>query len=225
MDPAASFNFDGDDDKEELDSDLLEVPSSPKPGNPLKILLKGYQDRLEKNPLVTKSITCACVSALGSLLSHVNDNNPQGPSPSGNKPPTATKLQQLAEIAAFALYGGLVGGPLTHFWNQWLEREAGSTSWKVLVDQLIAQPPMLFLMHVVLDMAGAAVQELPKAWNRSLQKTGQSVVMSWRFWPLAVYIITRFAKKERHLTIGTHVAALYWMSKIARQRSNSGIRY
>ena len=121
-------------------------------------------------------------------MSHVH-GNPHKPIPSGNRTPSTTKLQQLAEIAAFALYGGLVGGPLTHYWNQWLDKHQQEQSWKVLVDQLLAQPPLLFLMHIVLDMAGAAVQELPRAWNRSLQKTGKSVVMSWRFWPLAIYLM------------------------------------
>ena len=202
MNSSASFNFDDASEDEGgnkmLQSYLPGLSSGDRSPalmkkNPLDIVLTAYLDHLEKNPLVTKSITCAIVSALGALLGNML-GVPQQVQPQ-NKPRNSksNQLQKLSEVAAFALYGGLVGGPLAHWWNQWLAhhftKQQLSTSWSLLVDQLIAQPPMLFLMHLVLDMAGAAIQEIPHAINRSWERTGHSLVMSWRFWPVAAYIV------------------------------------
>jgi hypothetical protein len=174
---------------------------------------KAYWDCLEENPLVTKSITCAIVSALGALLGNngllsaasqqnQNQTNSSTTKQQQGKTPPKDKsnllLHKISEVVAFAFYGGLVGGPLAHYWNQWLTSHhhhhrhtstVSSASWSLLIDQLIAQPPMLFLMHLVLDMTGAAVKELPLALHRSWERTGPSLVTSWRFWPVAVYVM------------------------------------
>jgi hypothetical protein len=185
MNSSASFNFDADEDPDD-DNRFGSRDLSESFLNSLDRWSKAYWDRLEENPLVTRSITCAIISALGALFGNGLGGG------SHNSKAKSRKLQKLSEVTAFALYGGLVGGPLAHYWNQWLTiqtRQQLSTSWSLLVDQLIAQPPMLFLMHLVLDMAGAAVQELPRALHRSFERTGQSLVMSWRFWPVAVYLM------------------------------------
>ena len=198
MNSADSFKFeddaneDEDDDASEQEEQAISSQRLDFFQNPFDTMIQSYLDCLEDDPLVTKSVTCAVVSALGAILG----NLPLSQSEAQRKKQGSSNhsgLQKISEVCAFALYGGLVGGPLTHFWTQWLERNVRkahrSTSWSLLVDQLIAQPPMLFLMHLTLDMAGAAFREAPRAWNRSLERTGQSVVASWRFWPAAVYIM------------------------------------
>jgi hypothetical protein len=186
MNHSDSYNFD--DDQEDSDEELkmCDPVTSPNiPQSPLDILLNAYSRRLETHPVQTKAIACSIVSALGALIGNL------GSSSKRTNRQKMSSLQKLSEVCAFALYGGLVGGPMAHFWNQWLDEniKIKSTSWGLLMDQLIAQPPMLFLMHVVLDMAGSAVHELPAAWSRSMQRTGRSVVSSWRFWPAAIYIM------------------------------------
>ena len=196
-----SFKFDeaSDDDSGSEDS------SSDEETTPVKLssqklfdsFLQSYQNLLKDQPLLRKSLSCALVCALGSTFGnlHLTSNNSKTTGPPRRKAlsNSLTNLQRFSEIGAFALYGGLVGGPMTHFWTRWLERHAlsiyQSTSWNLLLDQLIAQPPMLLLMHLTLDMAGAAIREVPQAWNRSLERTGRSLVASWRFWPAAVYIM------------------------------------
>ena len=186
MSSSASFNFDDDDDDIGDTRKVIDPLAPPAIAiDPLDILLKAYMQRLEARPILTKAITSSVVSALGAIVGNA------GSSSKRTNRQAMSALQKLSEVCAFALYGGLVGGPLAHCWNEWLDKNVKikSTSWGLLVDQLIVQPPMLFLMHVVLDMAGAAVHELPVAWSRAMQRTGRSVVSSWRFWPAAVYIM------------------------------------
>lgn len=182
---SASYNFDDEEENDErANGDPLAPPTIPEQ-DPLDIIFKAYIHRLETRPVLTKAVACSVMSALGALLGNLGSTSKRT-----NRQPMSS-LQKLSEVCAFALYGGLVGGPMAHYWNQWLDSHVKikSISWGLLVDQLIAQPPMLFLMHVVLDMAGAAVHELPQAMSRSIQRTGRSVVSSWRFWPAAVYIM------------------------------------
>jgi hypothetical protein len=188
MNRADSYRFDASED----DEDEEEVsPCDANTQNLLDNLLKEYLNRLESQPLKTKSITCAIVSALGALLGNLQSKGTRNNSNAKNSDHSA--LHKISEIIAFAVYGGLVGGPLTHYWNQWLdsnsEKSATSASWNMILDQLVAQPPMLFVMHVLLDMTGSAIREIPRAWNRSLARTGPSVVLNWRFWPAAVYLV------------------------------------
>lgn len=169
--------------------------------------------------------------------------NPNKTAKSNNNNRQVSAVQTISFIIAFAMYGGLVGGPLTLFWTLWLEKRSNgsqmnrSTSWNLLLDQLVAQPPMLLLMHLTLDMAGAAIREIPRSWNRSLARTGQSVVASWRFWPAAIYLIHLFIFPPLYYcTVVVHVKTeekpyfycheyggglQYWMSRIARHRAQT----
>jgi len=230
-DESSSSSNGGNDDENSQDDSVSATATAIAATNArFQNMIQSYLNRLEDAPLVTKSITCALVSAFGALLS-LPFHSPRIRSSSGihhslKNPESSSALTKASEVCAFAVYGGLVGGPLTHCWTKWLERHADilpqSTSWNILMDQLIAQPPMLFLMHLTLDMAGAAVREAPSAWNRSLERTGQSVVASWRFWPAAVYLILyMFKKRKEKITIAMNLCGIYWMNKIARQRSET----
>ena len=52
--------------------------------------------------------------------------------------------------------------------DEWL-KESGpeSKSGAMLLDQLVAQPPRLLTMYVMVDLLRAALREIPTAWNRS----------------------------------------------------------
>ena len=200
MNSPNSFQFEEEDSSDSDDSQSDEEDEAMvrlQSQNPFDSALQAYLNFLEDQPLVGKSVTCAFVCALGAALGNVHTTTTSRTTKNGAPRRTTistskiSALQRVSEIGAFALYGGLVGGPLTHFWTQWLARNASSMhrSTSLLLDQLIAQPPMLFLMHLTLDMAGAALREGPQAWNRSFERTGQSLVASWRFWPAAVYIM------------------------------------
>lgn len=55
------------------------------------------------------------------------------------------------------------------------------------MDQLIAQPPRIFLTFILLDVLRAAIDKIPSAWERSSWILWDSVAASWAFWPVATY--------------------------------------
>lgn len=59
----------------------------------------------------------------------------------------------------------------------------------VLADQLIAQPPKLFIMFAFLEVTRAAIVSIPGGLSRSMMLVGKTVVDSWRFWPLSIYVL------------------------------------
>jgi hypothetical protein len=76
------------------------------------------------------------------------------------------------------------------FSNEFLDENFyDSPSQAVLVDQIIAQPPQLFLMLAFIEMSRAAISSLPSAISRSSSLLGASVADSWKFWPLSVYLL------------------------------------
>jgi hypothetical protein len=69
-----------------------------------------------------------------------------------------------------------------------------SMSQAMLVDQIIAQPPQLFLMFVVIEMSRSVMSRseivsIPNAINRSASILGANIVDSWRLWPVSVYLL------------------------------------
>jgi hypothetical protein len=185
-----SYTFLDDESEREGSHKIASAPSASISNLVCEGWLDAYLDRLQRYPLQTKAITCSIISALGAILGNFYSSDPR----LKHKKAESTTLQKVTEVISFAFYGGVVGGPMTHFWNQWLEdndimKSRHNKSWNMMLDQLVAQPPMLFLMHLILDMTGAALRELPRSWNRSIARTGPSAVLSWRFWPAAVYLM------------------------------------
>jgi len=70
-----------------------------------KTLLDKYNDALDSNPLLTKSATAALISGAGAAM--------------GSK--LTTKRVNWIGVLSFALHGGLVNGPLSHYWFKWLD--------------------------------------------------------------------------------------------------------
>lgn len=194
------------------------------------ILLREYWKFFNEKPVVAKAITSSIVGALGAMVTarkyhYPTNNNARNntihPRKLGRNEKFPSSIDWL-DVIAFTVHGGLVGGPISHYWNEWL-RDNGpeSQSMSMLFDQLMAQPPLLFIMYVFLDMTRAAVKEIPNALNRSTSTIGSTVALSWRFWPIVVYVMLRFLKKRKHYTIAMNVCSLYWISQLAQKRSLS----
>jgi hypothetical protein len=72
-----------------------------------KGFLEKYLKELDENPLRTRSLTFAVVGAVGSML-----GARKNPSKESRKRPTI----DWPEVLSFTLHGGLVAGPLSHYW-------------------------------------------------------------------------------------------------------------
>ncbi|KAG1693433.1 hypothetical protein DVH05_023516 [Phytophthora capsici] len=94
-----------------------------------------YQLELRTHPLRTKAVTSAGVAMLGEVLGHMLKHKTlRGLSP--------------RQMLAFFAFGGVVTGPVLHFWYEYLETQRMTTekltpNKKLLLDRLLFTPPMV----------------------------------------------------------------------------------
>jgi hypothetical protein len=159
-------------------------------------LLTKYNRALDKHPLIVKSLTAALVQGLGAVLASMivkgdNSNGSKRHATAIGSTITKTNHQPLinwVDVFAFALHGGLINGPVGHYWFEWLSKHGPSSSlYSMLIDQLVVQPPLLAFMFVFLDATRAALRELKPSLGRTLHTVGPTIQKSWRFWPVAVF--------------------------------------
>lgn len=186
--------------------------------------LNAYNRILDRHPLRTKMITSAIVSAfgsaLGSYLSSAN-NDTTKPRRSGRKESLFSKINWV-DVLSYAIHGGLINAPLSHYWFEWLSVNGPSSNTaSVLVDQLVVQPPLLVLMFVCLDVCRANIRATihqfreAKVVSNALTNVGPTVVASLRFWPFAVYLTFKYLKKK-HYTVALNLCSVAWTVYLSR---------
>ena len=112
--------------------------------------LNRYNRLLDRYPLRTKMCTSFVVSAFGSSLGSYLSNSAKherAKSRSEQHPGGACegKTQiNWVDVISFAIHGGLINAPISHYWFEWLSVNGPSSNTaSVLVDQLVVQPPLL----------------------------------------------------------------------------------
>ncbi|XP_076472951.1 peroxisomal membrane protein 2-like [Babylonia areolata] len=151
-----------------------------KKGNILERALKEYVRLLQQRPVLTKSVTSACVSGLSATISQLIVADP------------ASKGRiNWRNIFAYASFGFVMSGPLFHHLYAFLEKylPAGSPSSslrRLLFDRLIFTPPYLaiflyWLARVEGQGQEAAIQRLKATYWTILK-------MNWVVWTLIQYI-------------------------------------
>ncbi|KAL9191477.1 hypothetical protein ACHAXT_001183 [Thalassiosira profunda] len=113
--------------------------------------LSRCNNLLDRYPLQTKMITSFCVSAFGSALGSYlsasakenrTSKSNNGKCKAGHKPMLA-KVNWV-DVLAYAIHGGLINAPISHYWFEWLSANGPSSNTaSVLVDQVVVQPPLL----------------------------------------------------------------------------------
>lgn len=105
--------------------------------------LNKYNKMLDRCPLRTKMCTAFVVSAFGSALgSYLSARAKEERTRSQNKP--ALLKINWVDVLSYAIYGGLINAPISHYWFEWLALHGPSSNTaSVLVDQLAVQPPLL----------------------------------------------------------------------------------
>lgn len=112
--------------------------------------LNRYNRLLDRYPLRTKMCTSFVVSAIGSSLGSYLSNSAKherAKSRSEQHPGgTCEGKTQInwVDVISFAIHGGLINAPISHYWFEWLSVNGPSSNTaSVLVDQLVVQPPLL----------------------------------------------------------------------------------
>ena len=208
-----------------------EYPLSGSSSNPNNItspseLLNAYNKILDEHPLRTKMITSAVVSAFGSALgSFLSSSANSTRRTSSRKSDSVFSRINWVDVLSYALHGGLINAPLSHYWFEWLSANGPSSNTaSVLVDQLVVQPPLLVLMFVCLDVCRANIRATinqfreARVVSNALTNVGPTVVASWRFWPFAVYLTFKYLKKK-HYTVALNLCSVAWTVYLSRGSS------
>lgn len=169
--------------------------------------------------MATSFAVSAFGSALGSYLSSLD----------GKKSPNQGRPRQpridWIEVFSYAIHGGLINAPISHYWFEWLsEHGPGSDTKSVLVDQLVVQPPLAVLMFTCLDVIRASLKAATSQFleagvvSKAIQNAAPAVVASWRFWPFVLYF--SFKKlKRKYWTVSLNLASVIWTVYLSRRGS------
>jgi hypothetical protein len=187
--------------------------------------LDAYNTLLDKYPLRTKMMTSAVVSAFGSALGSYLSSKKKGDKSSQNANGKAGSIlgnMNWVDVLSYAIHGGLINAPLSHYWFEWLTVNGPSSNTaSVLIDQLVVQPPLLVLMFVCLDLCRANIRctinqiREARVVSNALNNVGPTVVASWRFWPFAVYLTFKYLKKK-HYTVALNLCSVAWTVYLSR---------
>jgi len=183
-----------------------------------------YLQSLATRPVLTKSVTSACLSAFSDLLSQRLSGTPRN------------KLIYNSAWKQFII-GLCVRGPVFHNWLTTLEsfcqkhvmppierhfrdsdRDAAKTEFRIkfsgalarmLIDQLFFTPAFLLVyFHIIGFMNGLSVRQI----HRKISKEYFSVLaLNYRIWPIAGLINFLYVRPDLRVLFG-NVVAIFWMA-------------
>eukprot|EP00956_Cyclotella_meneghiniana_P024163 scaffold48198_cov78-Cyclotella_meneghiniana.AAC.1 len=191
--------------------------------------LNAYNKTLDMHPLKTKMITSAVVSAFGSALGSYLSTPPKENKKASQRGRSESVLSRInwVDVISFAIHGGLINAPLSHYWFDWLSAHGPSSNTaSVLLDQLCVQPPLLVVMFVTLDICRANIRATINQFredtvlSNALTNVPPTVVASWRFWPFAVYFTFKYLKKK-HYTVALNLCSIAWTVYLSRGSKSS----
>lgn len=78
-------------------------------------LLSRYMALLHERPLITNAITSAVVCALGATFGSYSLKNGKKAARGRSARLRGSSIDWI-EVISFAMYGGLIGGPMSYFW-------------------------------------------------------------------------------------------------------------
>merc|ERR1711971_1345605 len=165
-------------------------------------LLSAYRGLLRLRPLLTKSITSGVISCAGSCIAQLA-TQPQGVS--------------VNVARAVLVYGGLVTGPVTHYFYILLDRAfpgsgIASRILRVLTDRLIFSPPFLLLTLYLLDRlkgsshANARESVRSSYWN--------ALLANWKIWTIPQIVNINLVAPQ-YRVLFANMVALVWNSYLA----------
>lgn len=185
-----------------------------KKGNIFDRALKEYVRLLQQRPVLTKSVTSACVSGLGATISQLIVADP-----------SAKGRINWRNVFAYVSFAFVINGPLFHhlyvFLEKQLPRDKKSSAIKrLLFDRLIFTPPYLAVFLYWLARAegagqAAAIQRLKAAYWTILK-------MNWVVWTLIQYINFNYVPLKFRTIFGNLCGLIYLVVvSILRRRATA----
>ncbi|KAM3574443.1 hypothetical protein VYU27_003641 [Nannochloropsis oceanica] len=176
----------------------------------LKRLIGAYHNSLVSRPLATKAVTSALISALGDVLAS-----------SGR----AGRGRNGKRTLGFLLFGGLITGPVCHYWYGFLERHvktfhgAKNVAIKVLLDKLLFTPPFLALTLFLLRALETG--RFGPAWQGMKHIYVPTLKTNLKVWTVAQAINFTYTPPAYRVLFG-NVVALWWSFYLSRLGGGAG---
>ncbi|XP_025092143.1 peroxisomal membrane protein 2-like [Pomacea canaliculata] len=187
----------------------MSLSKGEKKGNIFEKALTEYLRLLQRRPVVTKAVTNALVSGLGTIISQliVKDSRAKG-------------RIYWRSVFAYMSFGLIVSGPITHhlyaFMEKYFPREKKYSSLKrLLFDRLVFAPPFLlaFLYYVsIAEGSGhdAAMEKLKQVYWMILK-------LNWTVWSVVQYITVNYIPLKFRTLFG-NLCGLVWMIFLSVKR-------
>jgi len=170
--------------------------------NSFQLLLGNYQKVLRTHPILTKSITSAIIAGLGSNLPQILSGKPLS----------------LDKLRVFAIYGGLVTGPITHYFYKLLDKHIPGPGLlkyilRLLTDRLLFSPG--FLALTLYCLARLHRQSHNQAIENMNSKYWLCLVGNWKIWTIP-QIINIGLVPQQYRVLFANVVALVWNMYLAK---------
>lgn len=170
--------------------------------NQLIQILGLYQRLLRSNPIVTKSVTSSIIAGLGSILSQV----------------LTGKAISLQSLRAFVIYGGLVSGPIAHYFYILLDKlfpGSGLIKYilRLLTDRLVFAPGFLVITLYTLSRLQGVSQT--NTVENMKSRYWPCLVGNWKIWTLP-QIINIGLIPPQYRVLFANLVALVWNAYLAK---------
>ncbi|KAF2424951.1 hypothetical protein EJ08DRAFT_689476 [Tothia fuscella] len=164
-------------------------------------MLRWYQAKLAKRPLLTQSLTTLVLFGTGDVMAQ------QGVERRG------LKKHDLYRTGRMALYGGAIFGPAATTWFSFLQRRVilnksptsnPTTLARVALDQLVFTPTNLFVF-----LSSMAIMEGTSPKEKLNSTYGIAITKNWLIWPWVQLVNFKLVPLE-HRVLVVNVVALGW---------------
>ena len=161
-------------------------------------LFGNYSLSLIMRPVLTKAVSSCIGFIIGDLLA-------QSLLGGGGR-------FNVVRCLRMGLFGGLIHGPLGHFFYSFLEKKLPGSSpsmvtMKVLADQVLWSPTM---SAILISFVGIVAGSSPSVISRNIGRLlSQAVLLSWMIWPIAHFANYRLVQPRQRLLYFNSVQIAY----------------
>eukprot|EP01023_Acetabularia_acetabulum_P009563 TRINITY_DN14317_c0_g1_i2.p2 TRINITY_DN14317_c0_g1~~TRINITY_DN14317_c0_g1_i2.p2 ORF type:complete len:232 (+),score=14.51 TRINITY_DN14317_c0_g1_i2:643-1338(+) len=179
-------------------------------GLPLRSIWESYLIQLNKRPLFTKCVTSFVGFCLGDVAAQVLSD--------------ATNYDFMRSVR-MALYGGVIAGPLAHYWFNLLDKvvlpsrpfSLAAIITKAMLDQLVQAPIGISIFYAYQETMQGRINKVGDVIKNKLLPT---LFLTWKFWPLAHLINFAFIPLQQRILYVNVVSVVYTclLSRLAAEK-------
>lgn len=171
--------------------------------DPVLLILDRYRELLNSRPILTKSLTSSAVSGLGSVISQL----------------ISGKHISAKSLSAFILFGGVVTGPICHYFYLYLDKAVPSggalrLALRIIIDRLGFSPIFLLVsLYVLGRLQGASHQKVTQGIGGNYWPC---LLANWKIWTIPQLINIGYIPPQ-YRVLFANMVALVWNVYLAKK--------